>query len=362
MMTVRWWQPARADLGLVAAYWLVVVPILLLQYWADTGWPLGRILVLAGVTVALDTLTVALLVGGLLTLLLSRHYWRGLALLPGFLLASGCAYLSLYSHLRGHAATWSLPTVGLAIVAHAKSYGLLAVLLTGRRYFAAQQRVLQLQKTQAEAELRVLQAQLDPHFLFNNLHVLHVLIGQDAQMAEEFLHRFAGLYRYLLRHRAADFVSLAEELAFFDEYVFLLRHRFGTAYHFELTLAPGLDPVGLQVVPGTVQLLLENAIKHNVGDEDDPLPIQVAADGAELRVSNLRRPKRTAAGDSTGIGLPNLRQRYQLLTGATVQVETDAQTFRVRVPLLHQRPAPEQAAATPFPPTLLTHAPAHSGR
>ena len=329
----------RADWGLVAAYWLVVVPVLLLQYRADTHWPVGRLLGLAGATAALDTATVALLVGGLLPLFLSWRYWRGLALLPLFLAASGGAYLLLYDVLLGHASPWSGARLVLGAVAHAKSYGLLAVLLTGKRYFEAQHRVLKLQQVQAESELRALQAQLDPHFLFNNLHVLQVLIGQDAEAAEQFLHRFAGLYRYLLRHRAADFVTLAEELAFLDEYVYLLSQRFGPAYQFQTTLAPGLDPAQLHVVPGTLQLLLENVIKHNGGDEDDPLHVTVAADATGLVVRNQRRPKRTPA-ESVGLGLPNLRQRYQLLAGGQVQVVADDQGFQVRVPLLHQRPAP----------------------
>lgn len=338
-------RPARSDLGLIAAYWLVVLPVLVLQYRADTSWPLGRLLALAGATAGLDTVAVALLVGGLLPLFLSRRYWLGLALLPVFLAASGSAYLRYYTFLLGHPLAWSGTQVVLGAVAHAKSYGLLAVLLTGKRYLAAQQRVLRLQKTQAESELRALRAQLDPHFLFNNLHVLQVLIGQDAEVAEQFLHRFASLYRYLLRHRDADFVTLADELAFLEEYVYLLRHRFGAAYQFQTTLAPGLAPSHWHVVPGTLQLLLENAIKHNRGDEDDPLHVCVVAGATELAVRNQRRPKRAPA-ESVGLGLASLQQRYQLLAGATVQVEADESSFRVRVPLLRHQPA----AAPPFLP------------
>jgi two-component system LytT family sensor kinase len=332
-------RPARSDWVLLTIYWLVVSPILLVQYRADTAWPLGRLVTIVGATMVLDTTAVALLVGGLLPLFLNRRYGWGLALLPLFLALSGTAYVSLYHRLLSHTAAFTVTRLVLGVVAHAKSYGLLAVLLTGKRYFEAQHRVLQLQKAQAEGELRALRAQLDPHFLFNNLHVLQVLIGQDTAVAEQFLHRFAGLYRYLLRHREADFVTLAEELEFLDEYVYLLRHRFGDAYEFHTTLAPELDPNQLQVVPGTLQLLLENAIKHNRGDEDEPLAIAVVADATGLLVRNPRRPKRTPA-DSAGLGLPNLQQRYRLLAGEAVQVVSDAHFFQVRVPLLRHVPAP----------------------
>ena len=89
-----------------------------------------------------------------------------------------------------------------------------------------------MQKAQTESELRNLKAQIDPHFLFNNLNVLRGLIQQDPAEANEYLGRFANLYRFLIRHKDDDFVPLADELRFVDEYVYLLRHRFGTGLRF----------------------------------------------------------------------------------------------------------------------------------
>lgn len=328
-------RPSRSDLGLVAAYWLVVAPVLLLQYRADTGAGISQLLPLVGATVLFDTVTVALLVGGLLPLFLGGRHWLGLALLPLFLLLSGGFYFSLYGQLFGHSTELTAGRVVLGAVQHAKSYGLLAVLLTGKRYFAAQRHVLQLQKSQAESELRALKAQLDPHFLFNNLHVLHMLIGQDAEVAGHYLGCFANLYRYLIRHRDANFVTLADELRFLDDYVYLLRHRFGAAYTFATTLAPGVDPDQLYTVPGTLQILVENALKHNSGDEDDPLLLSLHVLPDQLRAHNLQRPKRTRA-ESGGTGLRNLQERYRLLASQPVQIFADAQSFTVTVPLLRQ--------------------------
>jgi LytS/YehU family sensor histidine kinase len=230
----------------------------------------------------------------------------------------------------------------LGVLAHAKSYGLLLVLLTGKRYYEAQQRVLGLQHTQAATELRALRAQLDPHFLFNNLHVLQILIGQDAEVAEQFLNRFAGLYHYLLRYREADFVPLSDELNFLHEYTYLLGHRFGRAYQFRTTLAPGVQPGQLYIVPGTVQLLLENALKHNLGHEAQPLLVDIVVEQSSLLVRHPRRPKPLAA-PSAGFGLSNLRQRYLLLAGTPVQVTATAELFAVQVPLSHQLPTPPTA-------------------
>ncbi|WP_345056716.1 sensor histidine kinase [Hymenobacter glaciei] len=328
-------RPSRSDLRLVAAYWLVVAPVLLLQYRADTGWSAGRVLPVVGATVLFDTATVALLVGGLLPLFLRGRHWLGLALLLPFLLLSGSAYLGLYGGLLGHPINLAGARVVLGAVQHAKSYGLLAVLLTGKRYFEAQRHVLLLQKAQAESALRNLKAQLDPHFLFNNLNVLRGLIQEDPAAANEFVTRLAALYRFLIRHQHEDVVPLAEELQFADEYVYLLRHRFGNAYEFRQTLPPAAVVAELLLVPGTIQLLLENAIKHNAGNEDAPLLINLEATATALTVCHARRPKRTPV-ESAGTGLANLRERYRLLFQQEIRVEALADSFTVTIPLLRQ--------------------------
>ena len=128
----------------------------------------------------------------------------------------------------------------------------------------------QLRQSQTESELRQLRAQIDSHFLFNNLNVLRGLIQHDPAEAHAYLNRFANLYRFLIRHKDDDFVTLAEELQFVYEYVCLLRHRFGAAYGFRQELPAAAELHRLLVVPGTVQLLVENSIKHNAGDDDDP--------------------------------------------------------------------------------------------
>ncbi|SMB99671.1 histidine kinase internal region [Hymenobacter roseosalivarius DSM 11622] len=326
----------RSDGLLVAAYWLVVAPILLVEYAAETSGGWRTALPMVGATVLFDTVTVALVVGRLLPLLLRRRRWA-LGLVPVFVGVSGAAYLGLYSALRGHAPNLAGAQVVLGAVAHAKSYGLLAVLLTGQRYFSAQHKLLHLRQTQAESELRTLKAQLDPHFLFNNLNVLRGLLQVDPAEADQFLTEFVALYRTLLRHRVADLVGLAEELRFAESYLYLLQHRFGAAYAFRQDLAAAGDPARLLVVPGTLQLLVENVLKHNVGDEELPLLITIRATATSLVVEHPRRPKLTPI-DSLGTGLANLRERYRLLVGQPIAITHTAHHFAVAVPLL-ARPA-----------------------
>ena len=350
-------HPSRSDLLTIAVYWLVATPFILWTYVVDFGW--ARAAGGMAYTVLLDTAAAYVLVFGVLPGLLdSRRRSWALAGLLGFLLSSAILYHGGYGLLLGKdAVRWTLLSLLSGLLLHAKSYGLLAVLLTGKRYFEVQRHVLQLQKAQTESELRNLKAQLDPHFLFNNLNVLRGLILENPVAANEYLTRLAALYRFLIRHQNEDVVSLAEELQFADEYVYLLRHRFGTAYEFRQEL-PGRAVVAeLLVVPGTLQLLLENAIKHNAGNEDHPLIISVEATAASLSVRHARRPKRTPV-DSAGTGLANLRERYRLLFGQEIQVEATPMVFAVTVPLLPQARALGLAAH----PQTLVHDYSDSGR
>ena len=332
-MKLQLQRPVRSDVLLVLVYWLLAAPIIFFSYQSQFG--LARAVSGILYTVVLDSAAVGLLVFGFLPLALTRRH-------PLVILAGLLAFVVIDAHLywagyqllfSPNPLQWSFPSILGAVMRHTQSYGMLGILLAGKRYFDVQQRLLQTQKAQTESELRNLKAQIDPHFLFNNLNVLRGLIQQDPAEANEYLGRFANLYRFLIRHQNDDFVPLADELRFVDEYVYLLRHRFGTAYDFRQELPPELDLTRLLVVPGTVQLLVENAIKHNAGDEDAPLLITVRATATALTVAHPRRPKRTPV-DSLGTGLANLRERYRLLTQQNIAVTDTPTTFAVAVPLV----------------------------
>jgi two-component system, LytTR family, sensor kinase len=187
-------------------------------------------------------------------------------------------------------------------------------------------------KAQAEAQLRLLQQKVDPHFLFNNLNVLSSLVERNPAAASEFVTHFTRLYRYVLQHLDAEIVPLDEELTFARNYIYLVEQRFGLAYCFEVSLGAEQAREHM-IIPTALQGLIENAIKHNEGSARLPLPIKIAMDGDYLTVSNQLRPK-SAASDSAGTGLENLQARYRLLTDKPVEVSREAESFAVKVPLL----------------------------
>ena len=335
----------RSDYLLTAVYWGLATLVILPSYVIQFGW--GRAGGAMLYNIVLDTGAVFLLAFWLLP----RFTQRG-RLLSTFLLAvvalllSGVLYQVGYAVLLGARNVWTFPALIQGIIRHGQSYGVLGALFIGKRYFEGQRDLLLAQKAQADSqraqaqsELKSLRAQVDPHFLFNNLNILYALIQQNQAEASHFLSCFSSLYRYLIRHKDADLVPLAEELRFADEYIYLLGHRFGAAYQF--TQTGQLDPAELAgrfVVPGTLQVLLENVVKHNRGDEDDPLRVTLDVCTDALTVRHRRAPKRTAV-ESMGTGLRNLRERYRLLAGREPVVRADA-FFTVTVPVLHPQPHP----------------------
>ena len=324
----------RSDYLVTAAYWVLALLFILPSYGLQFGWVRGGGAMLYNIV--LDTAAVYFLVFMLLPRFLQGGQFAStLGLAVAGLLLSGVLYGIGYDLILGeqhHA--WTLSNFIGAILSHARSYGVLGGLIIGQSYFEGQRSMLLAQKAQTESELKLLRAQIDPHFLFNNLNILYALIQQNRQEASHFLSCFSSLYRYLIRHKDSDLVPLEEELRFADEYVYLLEHRFGQAYRFHKTVhLNSHDLADLFVVPGTLQILIENVIKHNRGgDDDDPLVVVLEVRADALIVRNKVAPKRTAV-ESMGTGLTNLRERYKLLSGREIQVYHH-DFFEVTVPIL----------------------------
>ena len=195
------------------------------------------------------------------------------------------------------------------------------------------EKLVQAQRAKSEMQLKVLQQKVDPHFLFNNLNVLSSLIETNPQAANEFLNKLAQLYRYILHTQNAEVVSLKEEIDFAESYLYLLQKRFGTAYNFDWQISKS-EVNGQMIVPTALQSLLENVVKHNAGNRENPLPICVKFEGQTLRVENEIRPKSQTISPS-GTGLKNLRARYNLLTETPLEISESEKTFAVVIPLLH---------------------------
>ena len=198
-------------------------------------------------------------------------------------------------------------------------------------------RVERLDRLRVQAELAALKSQVDPHFLFNSLNTLGHLIQHDARRGREFCDTLADVYRYVLDSGQRDLVPLAEELAFVRRYHRLLELRSGGAIRLAVDAALEHDAARWRIAPLALQVLLENAVKHNQTGADEPLELAVslrAGDGAApaIRAGNVLRPRRSAL-PSAGVGLANLAARCDLVTGTALSVRTDGGVFTVDVPL-----------------------------
>lgn len=192
----------------------------------------------------------------------------------------------------------------------------------------------QLEKENLLSQFSALKSQVNPHFLFNSLSILSSLVKKDPDLSEQFIDRLARAYRYILEQRETDIVPLATELEFLQSYTFLLQTRF--EHKFEVKI--DLDPHTVQtssIPPLTLQILVENAVKHNRMSEREPLHIAITRDGDHLSVRNNFRPRGVEVV-STGMGLQNIINRFALLTDKPVQAGEREDEFVVKVPLLNK--------------------------
>ncbi len=183
----------------------------------------------------------------------------------------------------------------------------------------------------ASAQFESLKNQIDPHFLFNSLNVLSSLIEEHPENAQRFTTSLSKIYRYVLEQKDKELVSVAEELAFAKTYMNLLKMRFENSLFYELPQeVPNPDA---KVVPLSLQLLLENTVKHNVVSEQKPLYIRIKIQDNNLIIENDLQ-KKEVLGDRKGVGLQNIINRYGILTHRQVQIEETKNTFSVSLPIL----------------------------
>ncbi|MEM6721772.1 MAG: 2TM domain-containing protein [Bacteroidota bacterium] len=183
----------------------------------------------------------------------------------------------------------------------------------------------------ASAQFDALKNQLDPHFLFNSLNVLSSLIDENPRQAQKFTSGLSKVYRYVLEQKNKELVTVDEELKFAKTYMSLLKMRFEDSIVFEATeTASNPDS---KVVPLSLQLLLENAVKHNMVTPSKPLHIKIYEDRGNLIIENNLQEKQIVK-KSSGVGLNNIRQRYDLLTQRQVYINKTTSDFQVAIPML----------------------------
>ncbi len=198
------------------------------------------------------------------------------------------------------------------------------------QYASMQLLELKRERQQAELQLATLKSQLSPHFLFNCINSLSVLFHDNTQKAETFIRSMAKSYQYTLENCRKSLISVKEELEFVESYAFLLGTRFGDAFTFNVTLDK--DHLSSNIPPLTLQLLVENAVKHNGVSQANPIRIHIRGDANSLVITNNKVLKRQAAS-SMGIGLKNIKGRYTMLSKVKIKVE-DGDHFTVTLPLL----------------------------
>jgi hypothetical protein len=189
------------------------------------------------------------------------------------------------------------------------------------------------QKESIRSQLESLKSHLDPHFLFNNLNILSSLIDKNKEESRIFLDRFAEVYRLILRSKSEDLIRLGDELKFIEAYCFLLQTRFDNSIRFNIAIDPSLH--NRMLPPMTLQMLIENAIKHSAITEKKPLEIKVASVPVDcVEVTNSLLARAGENENKPGSGLENIRLRYQHFTSRKVRIEKTATEFRVTIPLL----------------------------
>lgn len=190
-----------------------------------------------------------------------------------------------------------------------------------------------LQRRALELRLEALRNQVNPHFLFNSLNMLASLVPRDPEMAVKMILHLSDSYRYLLDQRGQKLVEWPVERAFVENYLSLQQMRFAGSIRVEI--APAAEGSSFYVVPLAVQMLVENAVKHNTITSDEPLEISIYTDDDYLVVRNNIQLRSTVEKTS-GAGLENIMQQYEILSGRRVEVQSDEGHFTVKLPCIYK--------------------------
>ncbi len=190
----------------------------------------------------------------------------------------------------------------------------------------------ELKKANLQSQFESLKNQVSPHFLFNSLNTLSSLIEEDPDTAIRFVNQLSKVYRYLLQSNEKELTPLEEELSFVESYIFLLKTRFGEGINLKVDLQE--DQQSSLIPPLTLQILIENAVKHNVVSSSSPLNILVKSmPENELCVVNNKQ-KKTINVASTGLGLANISAKYRLLNKPAIRIEDGYSEFTVTIPVI----------------------------
>ncbi len=208
-----------------------------------------------------------------------------------------------------------------------------AIFFFFREYQRQWKEAEELRRTSSQAQVQLVKSQINPHFLFNNLNVLSGMVIRDNPDANRFIEEFSKVYRYVLNNQEKELVELRSELEFIQPYLFLLDKRFDKGLVVSIDIPDHYK--NYYVIPVALQMLIENAIKHNIVSRSKPLHIDIHVNGNQTLVVRNNLQPRQAPEPSTQIGLQNIRKRYELISGRGVMIRKTEQDFEVTLPLLH---------------------------
>src|SRR5688500_490075 len=265
---------------------------------------------------------------------------RVLLMLPiNLLIMTPSVYMIFYSfhwlHLFGYTVDGADLTygilVGLIVNIVFESLWEVMYILEKYKESAAEKEMMEMMNL--EQEFNNLKQKVKPHFLFNSFNTLSSLISEDEERAEKFLNELSKVYRYLLRNNVNGMSSMEEETKFINSYSRLLETRYGDGFKLEMKIDTAT--INMHMPSLSLQLLVENAIKHNVVSRSNPIRIVIkTTDDGYLVVENNLNKKTRNSIDSTGIGLANIREKYRLLNYSNVSITETAEHFRVVLPLI----------------------------
>jgi len=189
----------------------------------------------------------------------------------------------------------------------------------------------ELKRINTQAQLQSIKNQVNPHFLFNNLNVLSSLVMTDNPDANKFIEEFSTVYRHILNSQEKELIELRTELDYIKPYIFLLQKRFPDSISIVLDIPESYQD--WYILPVALQMLIENAIKHNIVSRAKPLQVSITVKDEQLVVKNNLQIK-TQVEHSTQIGLQNITQRYKIITGKTINIDKGQNSFSVSLPLI----------------------------
>ncbi len=281
------------------------------------------------------TLSTTLLFGWLI----NRVYWLRerivLRVLSWVVVVLGCATISTMVATHNRAIVlWSGEWYSLLFSATILCVIILVVLYLWLWFRSSRKYVSKVlaKSERTQYQYSQLKRQLNPHFLFNSLSILDYLVQEkQTERASDYIRKLANIYRYLLKQEEYDTIELSKELDFLHLYIDIMRERFLDGFEVELDIPQRHR--GRKVVPCALQVLVENAFKHNTATPNNKLRIQICVESDKVVVSNNINHKQVAP-DSNGFGLRNLRTQYRVLAGKEVEVIEEGANFTVKVPLL----------------------------